>query len=359
VPSQKQVRWAQLRVGITVVFATLTLCVLIFLMSGTSGLFSKKLTLVLYQDNAGGLRVGAPVRLEGVDIGNVTGIGVVAGPQHVADPVQIKFKISSKFQPLVKKDSTATLATAGVLGETFIDIDSRKAGQGPVQDGDSLKSADTPSFNDVVKSTQGTLENVDILLKRTDRIIAQIESGQGSIGKLIYDQDLYNRLNSTLTEVQTMVGQISSGKGSIGKLINDDELYNKANASVDKLNNIIDQINNGQGTVGKLLKDPTLYNNLNDTVAKANNLLNDVNQGKGALGKFAHDEAFAKKLDDTITHLNNISAKIDSGDGSVGKLMNDPSLYNNSDQMLVETRHLLQAVRENPKKYLTFHVKVF
>jgi phospholipid/cholesterol/gamma-HCH transport system substrate-binding protein len=359
VPSQKQVRWAQLRVGITVIFATLTLCVLIFLMSGTTGIFTKKLTLLLYQDNAGGLRIGAPVRLEGVDIGNVTGIGVVAGAEHAADPVQIKFKISSKFQPLVKKDSTATLATAGVLGETFIDIDSRKAVQGAVQDGDQLKSLDTPSFGDVVKSTQGTLENVDILLKRTDRIIAQIESGQGSIGKLIYDQDLYNRLNSTLAQVQNMVGQISSGKGSIGKLINDDELYNKANKAVDNLNNVIDQVNKGEGTVGKLIKDPSLYNNLNETIQKTNALLADVNAGKGALGKFAHDEAFAKKLDDTITHLNNISAKIDNGEGSVGKLMNDPALYNNSDQMLVETRHLLQAVRENPKKYLTFHVKVF
>ena len=94
------------------IFATLTLCVLIFLMSGTTGIFTKKLTLYVYQDNAGGIRVGAPVRLEGVDIGNVTGIGVVAN--HGADPVQIKMKVSDKFRTLVRKDSTATLATAGV-----------------------------------------------------------------------------------------------------------------------------------------------------------------------------------------------------------------------------------------------------
>ena len=339
------------------IFATLTLCVLIFLMSGTTGIFTRKVTLLLYQDNASGLRVGAPVRLEGVDIGNVTSIGVV--PNHGADPVQIKFRISSKFQPLVRKDALATLATAGVLGETFVDVDSRTAKGAVVQDGDVLVSKDTPSFGDVVKSTQGTLENVDVLLKRADRIFAFIESGQGSIGKLIYDQELYNRLNVTLTEVQTMVNQISSGKGSIGKLINDDELYNKANASVDKLNKIIDEIDSGQGTIGKFIKDPSLYNNANDTIAKANSLMTDVNNGKGALGKFAKDEAFAKKLDDAITHLNSIAAKVDSGDGSVGKLMNDPALYNNADQMLVETRHLLQAIRENPKKYLTFHVKVF
>jgi phospholipid/cholesterol/gamma-HCH transport system substrate-binding protein len=357
VPSQKQVRWAQLRVGITVIFATVTLCVLIFLMSGTTGLFTRKVTFLVYVDNAGGIRTGAPVRLQGVDIGNVTGIGVV--PTHGASPVEIRMKISGKFQSMVRKDSNATLATAGVLGETFIDIDSRLAKAGPIQNGDVLSSKDTPQFEDVVQASQSTLQNIDILLKRTDRIIAYIESGQGSIGKLIYDQQLYNRLNTTLSEVQTMVNQISSGKGSIGKLINDDEFYNKASASVDKLNTIIDEINSGQGTIGKFLKDPSLYNNANETIAKANLLMNDVNAGKGALGKFAKDEAFAKKLDDTITHLNSIAAKIDNGDGSLGKLMNDPAVYNNADQMLVETRHLLQGIRENPKKYLTFHVKIF
>jgi phospholipid/cholesterol/gamma-HCH transport system substrate-binding protein len=326
-------------------------------MSGTTGIFTKKITVFLYQDDAGGLRVGAPVRLVGVDVGNVTGIGVV--PHHGPDPVQIKMKISGRFQSLIRKDATATVAQAGVLGESFVNIDSREAKLGPIQNGDTLKSKDTPLIEDVVRASQSTLQNIDVLLQRTDRIIAYIESGQGSIGKAIYDQQLYNRLNSTLNEVQTMVNQISSGQGSIGKLINDDELYNKANASVDKLNAIIDEINAGQGTIGKLLKDPSLYNNANDTVAKANKMIDDVNAGKGAIGKFAKDEAFAKKLDDTITHLNSIAAKIDNGEGSLGKLANDPSLYNNADQTLVETRHLVQAIRENPKKYLTFKVKIF
>jgi len=74
VPSQKQVKWSQLKVGITVLVASVTLAVLIFLMSGTGGLFTKKILIKSYFDNASGLRVGAPVRLQGVDIGNVTGI---------------------------------------------------------------------------------------------------------------------------------------------------------------------------------------------------------------------------------------------------------------------------------------------
>jgi phospholipid/cholesterol/gamma-HCH transport system substrate-binding protein len=354
-PTQSQIKWSQLRVGLTVLFAGITLAVLIFLMTGATGMFTKKITVKAYFDNAQGLRVGAPVRLEGVDVGNVTNITVV--PTNTDRPVEVRMKVNTRYP--IKKDAMATLSTAGVLGETFVDIDNRLAKQGVAQNEDSLQSQAAPAIQDVIRSSQGTLQNVDILVKRVDRIVGQIESGEGSIGKLIYDKDLYKRLNDTLGEVQSMVSTVSEGRGSIGKLINSDELYNKVNASVDKLNKIIDDINAGQGSVGKLLKDPTLYNNANATIDKANALISDINAGKGALGKFAKDEEFARKLDNTMNKLSAITDKIESGQGTVGLLLNDPKVYNNTDQMLVETRNLVKAIRENPKKYLTIHFRVF
>jgi phospholipid/cholesterol/gamma-HCH transport system substrate-binding protein len=315
------------------------------------------LLLKAYFENASGLRIGAPVRLEGVDLGNVTGITVV--PSHQLNPVEVTMKVTTKYRGGLHKDSIAALATAGVLGETFVDINSRAATGPEVQNGDVLKTHETADIQDVVRASQGTLQNVDILVRRLDRIVSAIERGEGSIGKLIYDPELYNKLNTTINEVQGMVGQISEGRGSIGKLINSDELYDKLNASVDKVNKLADEIDQAQGTVGKLIKDPSLYNNANETIAKANKLMEDVNSGKGALGKFASDPEFAKKLDDTIANLKSISDRLAAGEGSAGLLLKDPSLYTNADQMLVETRNLVKAVRENPKRYLTIHFKVF
>ena len=85
-PSQKQLKWSQLKVGLTVLAASVTLGLLIFLMSGTGGLFTKKIELKSYFDNANGLREGAPVRLAGVDIGNVNKILVVRDDQATTDP---------------------------------------------------------------------------------------------------------------------------------------------------------------------------------------------------------------------------------------------------------------------------------
>ena len=92
---------------------------------------------------------------------------------------------------------------------------------------------------------------------------------------------------------------------------------------------------------------------------QANQLIAQVNAGQGALGVMAKDPQFAQKLQDTVTRLDSILNRVDSGEGTLGQLVRNPSLYNNSDQMLTETRGLVTAIRENPKKYLTFHVKVF
>jgi len=116
VPSQKQLKFSQLKVGLTVLIASITLAVLIFLMSGTGGIFTRKITIISYYDNAGGLRVGAPVRLAGVDIGNVTEIRIVPDADKKLTPVQVTMKISTKYDYSLRKDSVTALNTAVVLG---------------------------------------------------------------------------------------------------------------------------------------------------------------------------------------------------------------------------------------------------
>ena len=358
-PSQKQLKWSQLKVGLTVLAASVTLGLLIFLMSGTGGLFTSKIRLRSYFDNANGLREGAPVRLAGVDIGNVTKILVVRDRTKQLTPVEVTMKVNTRYLFNLRKDSLTLLSTAGVLGETYIDIDSSQSKGPQAQDGDVLPSREVPDFGDMVRSGQGTLQNMDALIKRLDRIVAFVESGQGSVGKLLYDPTLYDRLNATVNEFQGLVNQVAQGKGTLGKLFSDEELYQKANATVDKLNLVIDDINAGKGSAGKFLKDPVLYDNANATIANVKKLTDDVNAGKGPIGMLAKDEEFARKLRDTMDKLSAISDRLEAGEGSAGKLLRDPSLYNNADQMLVETRGLVKNIRENPKKYLTIHFKVF
>jgi phospholipid/cholesterol/gamma-HCH transport system substrate-binding protein len=358
-PSQKQLKWSQLRVGITVLVSCVTLAVLLFLMSGTRGLFSKRIMLQSYFDNASGLREGAPVRLSGVDVGNVIHIRIVPDKDKQQTPVEVIMKVSTKYGFNLRRDSVTSLETAGVLGETYLDIDSSQAVGPTVQDGDTLATQVHPDFNQVVRASQSTLENMDALLKRADRILAFAESGKGSLGKLIYDPTLYNRLSTTVADLQGMVEDVAKGKGSLGALINRNEAYDKFLATLDKMNAVIDDVQAGKGTAGKLLKDPSLYNNANDTMANIKKVSETINAGKGTVGRLIQDDELAKKLDTTITKLSELTSELEAGQGTAGKLFKDETLYNNANQMITEASALVKAVKENPKKYLSIKLHIF
>jgi phospholipid/cholesterol/gamma-HCH transport system substrate-binding protein len=297
------------------------------------------------------------VDLQGVAIGNVKTVRVVPG--RPLSPVQVVMRVNKDFQQFIHEDSKATIETAGVLGESFVDIDSKTSTKPIVKDGAELPPGNAPGIGDVVKSSQTSLQNIDVLVKRADAILAEIQNGNGSLGKFIYDPAMIDKVNAILNQAQALLNDVNNGKGTIGKLFSDDSLYRKADSLVTKADQAMDEINKGHGSLGKLVKDDALYNNANQAIATANKMLADLNAGRGPAGKLLKDEELSKKLTNIIDKLSIISDRLEAGEGSAGKLLKDPSLYNNTDQMLIETRNLVKAIRENPKKYLTIRFRVF
>lgn len=350
-PNQHDVRWSQLKVGVLVIVAIAALTALISLMSGsTGGLFTRRIVVHSFFKNASGLKPGAPVNLQGVTIGTVS--KVIIDPKRKLTPVEIIMKVGVKYGVDLHQDSLASLSTAGVLGDTFVDIDSTQASGPPLKNGDELPTKISPSLSDVIESSQSVIKQVNIILAKVNIMADALKDSKGSLGKFINDPALYNRAVATLAQAQDMVNQVKQGKGTLGKFVMDPALYDRANETVLRLQNIVDQIDAGKGTVGKLVKDPALYNN-------ANSLIDGINSGKGTLGMLAKDQAFRNKVNLTVADLQSILHRADEGQGTVGKLLHDPSLYNNSNQTITEMRSLLQAIRQNPKKYLVIRLHIF
>lgn len=357
-PSKQEVQWSQLKVGVLVLVALTALTALVFLMSGsTGGFFAGKITVRSYFENSAGLKVGAPVNLEGVTIGNVRSVRVI--PERKLTPVEVRMRLGKQFLPALHTDSRSSLETIGVLGDTVVDINSKFATGPQLKDGDELQTTETPNLSDVIKSSQGTIEQLNTILAKVDNLADSLNSGKGSMGMLINDPTLYNKAITTLNEIQGLADAISNGKGSIGKLIADDTLYVRANNTVAKLEDMANQIDSGKGNLGKFLKDDTLYNNLRESTQNLNSLLKDINAGKGSIGILAKDPQFAQKLNDTVTKLDSVLNRIDNGEGTIGQLMRNPGLYNHTDEMIQSTNNLITAIRQNPKKYLTIHLKIF
>lgn len=360
-PSQQEVKWSQLKVGVIVLISIALLSALLFLMTSASGMsvFSHKIVITTYFENSSGLKVGAPVDLEGVTIGDVKAVQVSVDPTRKLTPVRVVMRIDPRYARSLHTDSTASLSTVGVLGDTVVDINSQVAVGPELKSGAELRTLETPNLTDVVKASQGTVESLNAILAKMNSVIDAIQSGKGSVGKLINNPDLYDKANATVDELQQLTKNLNSGHGSVGKLMQDPDLYNRLNDTATKLNDIATTLDSGKGTAGKLLKDDSLYNNLNSAVKHANSLLTEADAGKGALGLMTKDPAFAAKLNHAVTQLDTILTNVNSGKGTLGKLATDDAAYTSLNTLLTSSNDLVGAIRTDPKKYLTIRLKIF
>jgi phospholipid/cholesterol/gamma-HCH transport system substrate-binding protein len=358
VPSRKEIQWSQLKVGMLVLVATAVLVALIFLMTGASGgLFAHQVVLRCYFPNASGLKVGAPVTLEGVTIGNVAHMRI--DQSHNPNPVEVVMRVSAVSLRDLHTDSTAQITTAGVLGDSFVDIDSKNATGPPPLNNGELQQSGAPTIQSVINTSQVSIEEINRLIRKIEVLTDTLNSSRGTVGELLNDPGMKKKVELIASDLQTITSNIAQGKGSLGQLINDNTLATKLNTTVDQLNTLTANLNAGKGTAGKFLNDETAFNNFNSAMSNLNQILASINAGNGAIGKMTKDPETAKKLTDLIANLDSILKNLNEGEGSAGQFLKNRSLYNHADQTLDQAQQLVKGMREDPKKYLVIQLKLF
>jgi phospholipid/cholesterol/gamma-HCH transport system substrate-binding protein len=356
-PQRKEIKWSQLRVGILVAVSLVVLAVGVFLISGQMGFLTRRYTLKAYLSDASGLRQGSPVQLAGIPIGNVKAIHI----SSYAEPlraVEIDMDLAKSYQDQIRADSLVSTESAGLLGEKYINISRGSPGQLVLSDGAELKSHEEPDIKQIVQNTNDVISDLRALSMKLTDISNQITTGKGSMGKLIYDPALYNRMNETASAAEKVVDDIEHGQGTLGKLIADEALYRQMSATMDRLESFIEDVQHGKGSAGRFVTDPAVYDNLNKAATKANNFLDNINSDKGTLGRLINDPQLYNHLNETVEHLNSITARMEKGEGTLGLLSTDKTLYNNLSASAESLREFLTEFRKDPKKYLNIRVKV-
>ncbi len=356
-PSAKRVRWAQLRAGVLAIVAMVILAVLIWLLTSRQPIWQSYVTLYSYASDSAGLPNGAPVRLNGIPIGSVASVELT----NSRDPnriVRITLKIEKNHMKDIPIDSLGEISSENVLSGKYFSITKGQSTQ-TLPPGGEIRAAPSAEISDLVKKGFALFDSAQAILGRVDRIVGLVESGQGSIGKFLVDEEFYNRLVQTVAEVQEVATALSSGKGTLGKLIYDEGLYNEARQTVARLDQVIADLQAGQGTAGKLLKDPALYNELQASVTQVRQLLDDLNAGKGTAGKLLKDEAVYRRIDSTLGRVDTTLDRINSGQGTLGQLLVNPQLYDSLRGLTSESQQLIKDIRSNPKKFLRIRFSIF
>jgi phospholipid/cholesterol/gamma-HCH transport system substrate-binding protein len=203
------------RLGAFIVTTLAILVVGVFIIGGKQYLFSPTYRLKAQFDNVMGLDAGADVRVGGVHSGTVRTIEL---PHKPGEKVLIVVDLDKSTHEIIKRDSVATIETEGLLGNQYLAISFGSAAAADVRDGDTIAS--TPPLDMaglfqkasvILDSSQAAIQNATRAAANLDSITAKINRGQGTVGALVNDKQLYNNLSQTSSTMRDTMVQAQEG----------------------------------------------------------------------------------------------------------------------------------------------------
>jgi phospholipid/cholesterol/gamma-HCH transport system substrate-binding protein len=357
----KQLTWTELRVGLFVLAGAVLLAVVIFYVTGGSG-FGPKYRLRTFLPEVSGLTIGAPVRVNGVEVGNVERILIAVPkpgePSSKDRNIEVDLRLQTAYQMYIRADSSAGLITEGLLGNRYVDIDRGYVGR-VLQNEEEIPGREEKALKEVVERSADLMDNLSSITKQASAVLTDVRNGRGSLGKFMVDETAYNHLNSSLENVDRMMTDIQAGKGTLGKLVTEDEMYNRVNSVAGRVDNVLEAVQNQQGTLGKLVYDTGIHESAKRLIDNSNAFFADVRGGKGTLGKLATDDSLFLQYKQAGENLSSATAKLNSNENTIGKFFDDPKFYDNFSGLAGDMRLLVGDFRKDPKKFLHVKFSVF
>ncbi len=192
----------KIRLGLFILIGLSLFVLAIFIIGKQRNLFNPvfKITSTFY--NVSGLQVGNNVRLFGINVGTVDQISIIND-----STVRVDMLIRTDVNRFIKKDSEIAIGSEGLIGDRLLIITQGSSDAEIVGDGDNLISEEPVETDAIMASLRVTAGNAEIISQELAEIMVKINSGKGTLGRLIQDSTISANFN------QTMVNLNISSKG--------------------------------------------------------------------------------------------------------------------------------------------------
>ena len=409
-PQKKQLRLAELKLGIFIVAAMILFLALILQQSWGFSWFSGSTPVATYLTDVGGLKSGAPVWLAGIEIGRVRSVSIINPREHESNApiyrlieeaaeridilqastelsvaeerelrelhegvrglkqnirmVEVLLDIRLEYLDRIGRDSEVSIESRGLIGDSFIDISPGATGVPAQRRGERyvIESIQSPGIREIMTGANDVVANFGVLSEHLKELTQRITSdmiGDGITTILNDTQKTVQQANQTFSQANSLLAAMQGEGGTIGKLVSDPTLYNRLVESLEQFNAMAENIQNGDGTLGRFINDPSLYESASATLQKVETIVARIENGEGTLGKLSTDESIYERTAVALDRFAALTEEIERGEGTLGKLLKDPSLYNNLDQSTAEISKLLYDIRKDPKRFLTIRFRLF
>jgi phospholipid/cholesterol/gamma-HCH transport system substrate-binding protein len=319
------ITWDQLRVGLVIVAALGIVTFAVYKLGQAANLFTKRYELVAFLAEANGLRVGGTVTLAGQLAGTVKQIQFLPVDNDTSRNLKITVSIDRGLREQIRSDSRAQIRTMGLLGDKIFDITPGTPRYSMLDPGDTIRVSPALDYEQVLTQAAGAVGDVVELTRDMRQLTGGIVRGEGTVGQLVTNRELYDQLTTTLARTNTMLARLQNPNGTVGRLLDDPTLYTHLSAMIASTDSLVRSINSAQGTLGRALRDTVLYTNM-------------VN--------------LSRRADSLMTRLT-------TGNGLAARLLTDQTLYDQVNKLVTDLNALLTDVRRDPGRYMKGLIKVF
>jgi phospholipid/cholesterol/gamma-HCH transport system substrate-binding protein len=266
-------------VGLLVCCTFVLLGVFTIVLSGDS-IFAKKYPMSVRFNTVSGLREGDNVLVRGVKV------GVVKSLEVLDSGVLLNFSTEQGLK--IREDYRVSIQSSSALGGKYLNVYEGSAQRPVIREGTTLRGDDPVVLMDdaaellhelrVTLKEGRVLENMQLMMKNLAEVSDRLVEGEGTIAKLINDDDIYQDIKGATAELKLFSEKLSKGDGTIAKLVNDGEIYNRVNQILEDIGTVSGRLANGEGTLGKLSADDELYTEVKKLVSELRAGIDDMRE---------------------------------------------------------------------------------
>ncbi|HMS66146.1 MAG TPA: MlaD family protein [Ignavibacteria bacterium] len=259
-----------IKLGIFIVTGLTLFVVALFYIGSKDNLFTKTFSIYTTFANVSGLTQGSSVQFAGINVGTVQSIEIIS-----SDKVKVNLNIVSDVKKFIKKDSEASINSDGLVGNKVLAISSGSLNSVSIESGDSIHSVKPLSFSDIMDNLNKTTIDAESITKNLADIVGKVNNGEGTLGKLVNNSDIFDDLDSLMNSFSGSSAKINSilGNASIAVEMVTKDIQN-LQGSIDTITRNVGEItkkmNSSQSLVGTLLTDTVFANNIKAVMTNAN-----------------------------------------------------------------------------------------
>lgn len=314
-------------------FFMLVLIVLGFgtLAVGNLSMLATTYPYTVHFDKVEGLKDGADVRVDGVVMGKVDALRLVPGG------VEADIRLERPLE--LRKDWEIYVESFSILGGNYISI-TRGKSEETVETGTMLSGRVRPNAMEQIgeavqenrEDLRRVMDNLARTLEGTKSIVDRVNTGDGTLSRIINDPALYNdargaveELKTAASDVRQITEKINRGDGTVAKLLNTDELHrqlvdgigelreetkktlDQVRTVADSAKEAIERVSKGEGLTGRAINDKKVADDFAATVEKIKNVADNLEQisgqirsGKGSIGKLIQEDTLADKAEGAL-----------------------------------------------------------